>query len=148
MEEAGLAQEEGELLVGGVGVEATVQVERLAVEIDEVDRPGGVGRSLVEERPQHHPPVEEVVETAALLVQVATGEEPHRCAHVVHEVGELLGVEPHPRRGAVVARSHLEVVALERERPAALLGVDRQRAGRQLPRARKGEPPERGDALG
>ena len=134
-----------------VGAEAAVQVERGAV--------GGRTKStapvvwtgaVVEERAEDHPPVEEVVEAAPLLVEVAAGEEPHRRAHVVDEVGELLGVEAH--RGRARRRRPARTTSsssLERQRPAR-----RPRSRRRAARGCSshapghGQPAVGGDALG
>ena len=60
VEEAGLLEEVQSLSRVVVRREATVQVQRFAGTVSEVDRPGGVDGTPVDQGAQDHPPVEEV----------------------------------------------------------------------------------------
>ena len=76
-----------------------------AVGAGEGDRTGRVHRPRVDQTAQDHPPVEEVVEPSRRHVEVAAGEEAHRGAEVVHDVGQVLLAEPHVRGRAARPRT-------------------------------------------
>ena len=97
-----------------------------------VDRAGRVHRPRVDQAAQDHPPVEEVLEPACRHVEVAAGEQAHRRAEVVHDVGQVLLPEPHVRRRAPATRGHGHATVVERERPGPAVDLHRERPRREL----------------
>ena len=134
MQEAGFAEERGDVVVIVFGRERAVQVERGSVAVLERHRAAGVHRPLVDQRAQHHPPVEEVAEVAADHAQRARGQERHRRLQVVDDVGDVAVGELH-HRDAVGAGLHRHRRVVERERPRSRRRRDRERLDAQLPRA-------------
>ena len=133
VQEAGFGEEVRDLGVVVLGAERSVEVERCAVAIAEVDVAAGVHRAGVDERAQHDPPIEEVAEVAARHLEPATGEQGHRCLQVVDDVGDVFVGEPHDC-GAVVIGAHDDAVAFDAECPRARRRDDGERRDTELAR--------------
>jgi hypothetical protein len=148
VQEAGLGEEVGQVLVVVLGRERVTEVEGLAVAVAEVDCAARMRRPGVEERTQHDPPVEKVFEPAARQVEVTTAEKTHRRADVVHQVGEVLLVEAHDGGRAAVAGRHRHDVVVERECPRPTGDLDAQRGCAELTATRHREVSVAGTEVG
>jgi hypothetical protein len=73
VQEPRLHEELGDVDVVVLGSEAAPDVERTAVAIPERDGTRGVRRARIEERPQDHPPVKEIVQPTARHPQFGRG---------------------------------------------------------------------------
>ena len=139
VQEPGLGEERRDVVVVVVGRERAGEVERRPVAILERHRAARVHRPVVDQRAQHHPPVEEVAEVAARHPQRAAGEERHRRLQVVDDIGDV-GVGELDARDAVVARPHAQSRLVERERPRARRRDD----GERLDTRARAHPASRG----
>ena len=138
MSEAGLGDEVRDVGVVGVGRERAVQIEGCAETIGELDAARGVRGAPVDERSQHHPPVEEVAQVAPRDRERTGGHVRHRSLEVVDDVGDIVVGQAHAG-GTRVAGRHRERVAVERERPAATRRLDRERLDAELTSTRERE---------